>query len=298
KLKTPNMTKVLEYHFNPPFRRNSQVPVWLKKKNQNYYFDGLCFKPAGLREKPLGLLCLLAEMADTDPEETAIISGLVKIIQREYYRFFYPNPTDCFKWALEQGNRFLSRQIKNNNVNWLSKLNFAAFAIRPNLSINLAKINDPAILLFTNGEIFDLAQSLTQESAPFKSFSNTIEGEVQNNDKILILSRKLFETFDEEEMFRWLLSAKSQRAAKDVFKQKKDTLRHSFGVCLLVRAKGQSNPFRLMRRSSGSGQSTAKYTRLAGKMTSRRARLFPGPLQTILLLLILASLAFIVWRMF
>ena len=284
------MTKVLEYHFNPPFRRNSQIPIWLKKKNQNYYFDGLCFKPTIAKERPLGLLCLLAEMPDANPEEAEIIAKLVKTLQREYYRFFYPNPTDCFKWALEQGNRFLNHQIKNNNISWLSKLNFAAFAIRPDLSINLAKIGEPAILLFTNGEVFDLAQSLTQEAAPFKSFSNTIEGDVQNHDKILLLSGKLFETFDEEEIFRWLLLSKSQREAKNVFKQKKDALRGSFGVCLLACAKRKNNLLLRLTKHRSPARPQNKYTRLP--------RSFPNHLQTTLLLLILAALLFIGWRLF
>lgn len=241
------MTKVLQYHFNPPFRRvqgklfwrKSQAPVWLKKKNQNYYFDGFCFAPANSKEKPLGFLCLLTEMPEANPEETEIVCLLTKIIQKEYYRFSYPNPSDCFKWALEQGNRFLNRQLKNNNIAWLNKLNLAAFAIRPDLSINMAKIGNIYGLLFTNGEIFDLSQSLSQEAGPLKSFSNTLEGSVQNRDKILLLNQKLFETFDEEEIFRWLLPARKSKEIKNIFKQKRDILRQSFGVCLLVLAKNK-----------------------------------------------------------
>jgi len=164
---------------------------------------------------------------------------LTKIIQKEYYRFSYPNPSDCFKWALEQGNRFLNRQLKNNNIGWLNKLNLAAFAIRPNLSINLAKIGNVRCMLFTNGEIFDLSQSLSQEAPSFKSFSDTIEGSVQNRDKILLLNQKLFEAFNEEEIFRWLLLAEKPKEVKNVFRQKKDILRQSFGVCLLVLAQNK-----------------------------------------------------------
>ncbi len=285
------MTKVLEYHFNPPFRRNSQTPIWLKKKNQNYFFDGLCFYPANSKEKLLGHLCIIAELCETKPEETEVLSGLVKIVQREYYRFFYPNPTDCFKWALEQGNRFLARQLKNNNTNWLGKLNFAVFAIRPDLSVNLAKIGSPAALLFTNGEVFDLSHSLTQEAGPFKSFSNTIEGSVQNTDKILLLSQKLFETFDEEEIFRWILSAKTPRIAKNVFKQKKEVLRQSFGVCLLVFAKSKKfhlPAWPLMKR----------YVPISKTIQPHLGQKRPiDLLQTILLFLILAALIFLGWRL-
>jgi len=298
------MTKILQYHFNPPFRRvqgkiirhNLQLPIWLRRKTQNYYFDGFCFKPSLAKERPLGFLCIVAEMSEINPEENDVIYLLTKTIQKEYYRFFYPKPTDCFKWALEQGNRFLNRQLKNNNINWLSKLDFTAFAIRQDLSINLAKIGNIQTLLFTNGEIFDLSQALSQEATPIKSFSNTIEGSVQDNDKILLVSQKLFETFDEEEIFRWLLPVKKTKDIKNVFKQKKDILRKSSGVCFLTLAKKKKMlPWFLPKidKRLFSYQAENSWTTNSPGQQSRASTL-----QTILLFLILAALIFIGWRIF
>ena len=228
------MPKVLEFQFNPQRQGNSKLPVWLRRKNRQYFFETFRFYPAQKFEKPLGALCLLCETASENFNDRQMLLSLGRVAQKEYYRFVYPDPSDCFKWALEQANRFLSRQLKQNNTSWLGKINFTALAVRDDLSISLAKIGEPPILLLTNNEVFDLNRSFAQESSPFKYFSNVIEGMVKPSDKILLLTQGVFDVFDEEEMLRWLLLAKRPGEIKTIFQQKKNVLRQAVGACLIV----------------------------------------------------------------
>ena len=238
-------TKILEFQFNPARTKEPKLPVWLRRKHRQYFFESSRFSPANKTEKPLGNLCLIAETASQDFKARALLLSLARIMRKEYYRFFYPNPADCFKWALEQGNRFLSRQLKQDNNSFLGKINFAALSSRPDLSISLAKIGQPPILLLTNNEVFDLSRSLLQEgSLAFQHFSNVIEGEIKPQDKLLLLTQDIFEVFDEEEMLRWLLPARSTNEIKKIFQQKKPALRQAVGACLIILAKKPSRwPF-------------------------------------------------------
>ena len=236
----PSATKILEFQFNPAHNREPKLPVWLRRKHRQYFFESSRFYPANKTEKPLGNLCLIAETASQDFKTRAILLSLARVVRKEYYRFFYPNPADCFKWALEQGNRFLSRQLKQDNNNWLGKINFAALSSRADLSISLAKIGQPPVLLLTNNEVFDLSRSLSQEGLPFQYFSNVIEGEIKPQDKLLLLTQDIFEVFDEEEMLRWLLPTRKPSEIKKIFQQKKPALRQAVGACLIVCAKKPS----------------------------------------------------------
>ena len=95
-------------------------------------------------------------------------------------------------------------------------------------------------MLLTNNEVFDLSRSLSQEGLAFQYFSNVIEGEIKPQDKLLLLTQDIFEVFDEEEMLRWLLPARSTGDIKKIFQQKKPALRQAVGACLIVRAKKKS----------------------------------------------------------
>lgn len=236
------MTKILEFQFNPAHTREPKLPVWLRRKHRQYFFESSRFCPANKIEKPLANLCLMAETASNDFKARQILISLARVMRKEYYRFFYPDPADCFKWALEQGNRFLSRQIKQDNNSFLGKINFTALSCRADLSISLAKIGHAPILLLTNNEVFDLSRSLSQEGLPFQYFSNVIEGEIKPQDKLLLLTQDVFEVFDEEEMLRWLLTANSTKEIKKIFQQKKQALRQAVGACLIVYAK---RPFKI-----------------------------------------------------
>ena len=222
------MSKVLEIQFNPPL-----------KESEDYFFSSFCFCPDKRKEKPLGILCLLSEISKTNALEKDLLLTLNKVLKREYYKFSYSDPADCFKSALALGNNFLEKQSEYDQT-FAEKINLTAFSLRQGLAVNLAKIGKTATLLFTGKNVFDLNKSVGKESGFFRAFSDTIEGYLENKDKILITTEGLYKTFQEQDIFRDILLSQSKKQAKKVFQTKKEILRNTSGACLLLFARGHT----------------------------------------------------------
>ncbi len=214
--------KFFEFHFNP------------KTKKKDAIFDTFCFVPQTKIEESSGCLYLIGELKNVLSKTENFLADIAEIIKEEHYKLPRRSAQDSFRESLEKANEFLALQIRKENVGWLGNLNFAVISLTPDFLINLSKVGGLKVLLLREGEVFNIGENLTIQSSAVKTFPNLIEGELNEGDKILMVTEEAFEVFKNEGIMQNLASAKKAKEIKKIFKEKKKILRKTFGACLLI----------------------------------------------------------------
>ncbi len=155
------MRKTIEYHFNPE-----------RALKDGLTFNTCCFLPSATFEKQSGVLYLIAE----SQENPSSMKELFGIIEKEFYQ-------NGFQIALDKTNEFIN---KNN----LTSLHLGVLVLSYPYKIKVSKIGKIKILLFRNGEVFDVISELDNYGL-FKF----IEGNLQKNDKLIFLTNSVFNVF-------------------------------------------------------------------------------------------------------
>lgn len=217
--------KVFELHFNP-------------KRRDDRIFDSFIYEPESQQENQLGNLYMAGELAKILPQNEAFLDSLSVVIKNGFY------DKDDFSEALRVANNFLEKETKAGNVNWLGNLNFAVVNIN-NSILNFAKVGDIKILLLRQGEILDISQNLElqdQEPYPMKVFSNIASGKLLAQDKIFILTKEIFKTVSQNEVFlKQLDEVNKEKEIKNILKFNKDIFSEIAGLCLLITEVNISN---------------------------------------------------------
>jgi len=165
--------QIFELHFNP-------------KLKEDQIFDSFVYEPENTYEKNLGGLYIVGELENTLPQNSKFLDNLTKIIKKNYYTFSVKSPEKALSQCLKKANEYLAEEVKKENVSWLGNLNFTI------LSLN----NFNLVFTKTGGEIIDLGKNLDLrqiEPYPLKIFLNTVSGKLLQDDKILVLTKEVFE---------------------------------------------------------------------------------------------------------
>jgi len=193
------MSKVFEFHFNP------------LNENCDSFFETFCYLPRTRKEKVSGALCLIGKAKEKE--------SLFNLAERIKNAFYY----NSFDNALSEANSFLREKPLLNN------LHFAIISFSPFLNIQLSKIGEIKIILLRKGQAFDLSSNLSFS----ESFPSMIEGQLQKGDKILSLTKDVFDSFKREKILERLSEVKKPKQVKQIFKEKKKILKEFSGCCFL-----------------------------------------------------------------
>ncbi len=179
-----------------------------------------------------------------------LLNGLAKTVKKSYYSG--KTPDKALSFALKSANEHLGKEIKEENVNWLGNLNFAACSLKDSdLSFTLA--GDIKIILIRQGEIINIGKNLNLEGMnpyPLKIFLNVASGKTAQNDILIISTKDLLEFIKENGVLSSI--AKSGSISE---KKIKELLPHSLfskgqgskisGACLIfIFGEEKKNAFR------------------------------------------------------
>ncbi|MCJ7786746.1 hypothetical protein MUP06_00825, partial [Patescibacteria group bacterium] len=174
--------RIFELHFNP-------------EAKEDLIFDSFCYEPENVYEKRLGSLYIVGELRNTLPQNSRLLDNIAQVIKGKYYAFPLQTPEQSFKESLKQVNEFLAGEVSKENVSWLGNLNFAVLSLK-NFDLNFTKVGGLKILLLRAAEIIDIGGNLELqdiEPYPLKIFVNIVSGKLDVNDKILVLTKEVFE---------------------------------------------------------------------------------------------------------
>lgn len=175
--------KIFEFLFNP-------------KAEKYRTFETFCYEPEGAREKPLGHLYMAGELSNILPPNAKLLQNLAENIKNAYYNSSAKNPEIAAQYALQSANKFLESLSKKGNVSWLGNLHFATISIVGD-ELYLSKTGDIKILIERNGELLDIGEGLEKQNiTPPNFFSRFVAGKILLQDKVLILTKELFQIFE------------------------------------------------------------------------------------------------------
>ncbi len=232
--------KVFQFYFNPrPFRladnfvRQYSLLKWLFKPKGFSVFESFYYSPVNKEERKMGQLFVVGEIKNALPENKRLLKEIAQAAKNEYFR-----GKGHFEKSLEKVNSFL-RKVKKQPED----LSLAIFGLSEDLSSTFSKIGDLKIFVFRENGVFNIGDNASFNSSSTRKFSSTMEGNLNNGDKLLILNKDLFSQLWDNKFFERLKDIKSPQELKDFFKRKKETLSQFSGVLLFVFVKKQKRRF-------------------------------------------------------
>ena len=250
--------RIFELHFNPGMRRHPPTALLAKGEAPDLIFDSFCYEPENIYEKRLGSLYMVGELRNTLPQNSRLLDNIAQVIKGKYYAFPLQTPEQSFKESLKKVNEFLAGEVSKENVSWLGNLNFAVLSLKPPTTfkekwwgVNFTKVGGLKILLLRAAKIIDIGGNLELqdiEPYPLKIFVNIVSGKLALNDKILVLTKEVFEflTAPERNQKSYKPNQNSiqeiakmpvgfdEKKLREILKAKEKGLSEISGVCLLI----------------------------------------------------------------
>jgi len=216
---------VFEFHFNP-------------KTKEDLIFDSFCFEPENIYEKRVGSLYMLGLLKNVLPQNIHFLERLARVIKEKFYSSTLVKPEKSLKNSLKEANDFLENIAKRGDVSWLGNLSFGVISLK-NFELNFTKVGDLKFLLLRRGGVLDIDQKLKLEDFepyPLKIFGNIISGKLAENDILLALTNKVYETFQSQSISNEIARIKpfDEKKLGEVLKTKNDLLSKISGICLLI----------------------------------------------------------------
>ena len=174
--------QIFELHFNP-------------KLKEDQIFDSFVYEPENTYEKSLGSLYMIGELRNTLPQNSRFLDDLAKTIKKSYYTFSIKSAEKSLSQCLKKANEYLAEKVKKENVSWLGNTNFAVLSLN-NFNLFFTKTGELKILLLRGGEVIDIGKNLDlreMEPYPLKIFLNVVSGKLLEGDRILVLTKEIFE---------------------------------------------------------------------------------------------------------
>jgi len=229
--------QVFDLHFNP-------------KTKEDTVFDSFCYEPENLSEKKLGNLYMVGQLSNALPHDAEFLQKLAQVIKTEYYSNPQRSTELALRESLRKTNNFLAKIAKEGKVRWLGNLNFIILSIKEanfaplafHLKIspfllNFAQTGEMKILLLREREILDISQNLDlqgTETYPLKIFENTVYGKLTSGDRIVILTKNIFEYFKNKDLIRGISRITDEKVLNEILKPLKKELSEISGVLFFV----------------------------------------------------------------
>lgn len=215
------------------------------KKKDELFLNSFIYEPDNIYEKKLGNLYIVGELTQAMPQNSHFLNNLSLVIKKEYYSSGLKKSCEAsLQEALKKGNEFLEKESRKGNVGWLGNLNFAVLNFK-NPILNFAQTGDMKIFLIRREELIDISQSLETELPhpnPLKMFGSMAAGKLSQDDKVIVLNKNLFASFNKNKAFlNQLCNVSEEKDLKQAIKAHKQSLLETSGICLYLMGAGEES---------------------------------------------------------
>jgi hypothetical protein len=216
--------RIFQFYFNP-------------KQTEDLIFDNFCYEPENIYEKRLGSLYLVGELKNALPKNYDFLKKLSRFIKENFYKKTLSKPEKSLKETLKETNDFLSK-IAKEDISWLGNLSFAVLNIK-NFVLNFTKVGEMKIYLIRGKRIIDIDKRLKLqdiEPYPLKIFGNVVTGKLIEGDLVLILTKEIFDFFQNENILQKLreLVFFDGKEFKKILNEKKESLSQVRGIAFII----------------------------------------------------------------
>ena len=189
----------------------------------------------------MGRLYIVGELQNTLPQNSNFLDDLAETIKKNYYTFSIKSPEKALSQCLKKANESLAEKVKKENVSWLGNLNFAVLSLN-NFDLIFTKTGKLKILLLRGGEIIDIGKNLDLreiEPYPLKIFLNVVSGKLLQDDRILVLTKEIFDFLFQQDLLAKIAKAENidSKKIKEILPTSlftKDEGSKISGICFLA----------------------------------------------------------------
>jgi hypothetical protein len=217
--------RVFQFYFNPGAR-------------EDLIFDSFCFEPENIYEKRLGSLYMVGVLKNALPKNYNFLEKIARFIKENFYKKTLSKPEKALKETLKETNEFLGKIAKEGDVSWLGNLSFAILNLK-NFELNFTKVGEIKFYLIRGKKVIDIDKRLRLqdiEPYPLKIFGNVVTGKLIENDLVLVLTREVFDFFQNENLIQKIreLDYFSEKDFKKILDEKKEALSQVKGIAFLI----------------------------------------------------------------
>jgi hypothetical protein len=217
--------RVFQFYFNP-------------KLKEDLVFDSFCFEPENIYEKRLGSIFIVGVLENALPKNYDFLEKVSKFIKERFYKKTLAKPERALREALKETNEFLAKVAREGDVSWLGNLSFAVLNLK-NFELNFTKIGEMKIYLIRGKKIIDIDKKLKLrdiEPYPLKIFGNIVTGKLIENDLVLVLTKEVFEFFQNENLLAELTKVDyfNEKDFKKILDQRKEILSQVKGIAFFI----------------------------------------------------------------
>ncbi len=212
--------QVFEFHFNP-------------KTGEEKNLDSFIYEPETNLEKKKGNLYLLGEVENISIGNSKLLDDIAQVFKNNYYSLSIKSPEKSLSNASKKVNEFLTKEVKKENIGWLGNLNFGILSVNK-LDLNFTKTGNLKIILLRAGQIVDIGKNLENQEIdpyPLKIFFNVVSGKLAEDDRLVILTKNIYDSFQEKGILDKLAQVEEidSKKLKEILPETKIS-----GACLLI----------------------------------------------------------------
>lgn len=140
--------------------------------------------------------------ASASAEEVAEL--IIDAFFGEYYQDLTKDPLASFEAALARVNEELADVTHNGNIHWLNNLN-AVLAVHTGNTIHLTQTGKAEAFLYRGGKSSHITKELAGDNInPLRTFINIATGDLQEGDKIAIVTPGVFFHISKDELQKYV----------------------------------------------------------------------------------------------
>ena len=216
------MSQILELYFNTR-----------DKASENGIFGTACFKAASKAEEKAGSLFCYGEVRNMPSKGAELLERIIYFSQKIYYDYHESSHAlERFKFVIERLNIFLLEVPKKENFSWGGNLNLAILSIDQNLWLTASRAGNVKIFILRGGAILNMGDNLPSSAGGV--FANSLDGQAEKGDLILVFNKELQLVFEQEKLLNILALSVSLKQVKKAISSKKKILRENKGCCLVI----------------------------------------------------------------
>ncbi len=166
-------------------------------RSKNTVCDIFVYEPGNIEESALGSLYIVAQLSGNE-NSLHLTNLLSSLIKREYYLLPHRGPIESLEAGLKKANQALSEVANQGNLDWLGKMHFICAALNKEKELFLTQTGEAQAWLCREGQLVSITKKLVPPAAkahPAKTFQSVISGTVGPNDKILLGTPAIFDSF-------------------------------------------------------------------------------------------------------
>jgi len=186
----------------------------------------------------LGDLCVIGELNSVS-KDFRIINEIANILKEYFFENKKIDTETALEIALQQANEYLKTLSRKGNIRWLGNMSLAVIAIK-DCQIYFSKNGSIKLILLRNNEYHDIAEHLEEQTSGNNFFSNTAKGDLINNDNVFVLTKELYQFFENYLAQRIIRIDNFQpKLVPKLIKEAKEELKTYSGILFLINSKGK-----------------------------------------------------------